>query len=201
MVGVRGFELLTSCSQSRRATGLRYTPTVLPLEIGSVTRTRTWDPMINSHLLYRLSYHGTIFSNLSISDAAFDALQHNKFSKSSPDKSGIYLTEPTAFSASSTCLHRCVHVSEARYSTFPETPVNPLNCFQDNDLRIFCGSPFSPRKSCGSVNKSPRIKKGSRMESPFAPLYRGADQPKTISSSCTVPLMLVPGMKPPDRIN
>ncbi|GBH20411.1 hypothetical protein KPSA3_06439 [Pseudomonas syringae pv. actinidiae] len=27
MVGVRGFELLTSCSQSRRATGLRYTPT------------------------------------------------------------------------------------------------------------------------------------------------------------------------------
>jgi hypothetical protein len=26
MVGVRGFELLTSCSQSRRATGLRYTP-------------------------------------------------------------------------------------------------------------------------------------------------------------------------------
>jgi len=98
-------------------------------------------------------------------------------------------------------LHRCVHVSEARYSTFPETPVNPLNCFQDNDLRIFCGSPFSPRKSCGSVNKSPRIKKGSRLESPFAPLYRGADQPKTISSSCTVPLTLVPGMKPPDRIN
>ncbi|RMV44512.1 hypothetical protein ALP10_200143 [Pseudomonas syringae pv. helianthi] len=26
LVGVRGFELLTSCSQSRRATGLRYTP-------------------------------------------------------------------------------------------------------------------------------------------------------------------------------
>ena len=26
MVGVRGFELLTSCSQSWRATGLRYTP-------------------------------------------------------------------------------------------------------------------------------------------------------------------------------
>src|SRR4030065_284261 len=26
VVGVRGFELLTSCSQSRRATGLRYTP-------------------------------------------------------------------------------------------------------------------------------------------------------------------------------
>ena len=27
---------------------------------GSVTRTRTWDPVINSHLLYRLSYHGTV---------------------------------------------------------------------------------------------------------------------------------------------
>ena len=26
---------------------------------GSVTRTRTWDPVINSHLLYQLSYHGT----------------------------------------------------------------------------------------------------------------------------------------------
>jgi hypothetical protein len=56
-------------------------------------------------------------------------------------------------------LHRCVHVSEARYSTFPETPVNPLNCFQDNDLRFFCGSSSSPRKSCGSVNKSRRIKR------------------------------------------
>jgi len=64
-------------------------------------------------------------------------------------------------------LHRCVHVSEARYSTFPETPVNPLNCFQDNDLRIFCGSPLTPRKSCGSVNKSPRIKKGPHLESPL----------------------------------
>ncbi len=28
------------------------------LEFGSATRTRTWDPMINSHLLYRLSYRG-----------------------------------------------------------------------------------------------------------------------------------------------
>ncbi|CAI8816132.1 hypothetical protein EMIT0357P_11147 [Pseudomonas marginalis] len=26
-----------------------------------MTRTRTWDPMINSHLLYRLSYHGTTY--------------------------------------------------------------------------------------------------------------------------------------------
>ncbi|CAI8922145.1 hypothetical protein EMIT0215P_40280 [Pseudomonas serboccidentalis] len=29
-----------------------------------MTRTRTWDPMINSHLLYRLSYHGTTYFNL-----------------------------------------------------------------------------------------------------------------------------------------
>ncbi len=28
MVGVGGFELPTSCSQSRRATGLRYTPVI-----------------------------------------------------------------------------------------------------------------------------------------------------------------------------
>src|SRR5690606_13245268 len=28
-------------------------------EFGSATRTRTWDPMINRHLLYRLSYRGT----------------------------------------------------------------------------------------------------------------------------------------------
>src|SRR5690606_24979800 len=32
------------------------------LEFGSATRTRTWDPMINSHLLYRLSYRGTSIS-------------------------------------------------------------------------------------------------------------------------------------------
>src|SRR5690606_12319892 len=55
MVGVGGFELPTSCSQSRRATGLRYTPD----GSGSATWTRTRDPMINSHLLYRLSYRGT----------------------------------------------------------------------------------------------------------------------------------------------
>ncbi|CAE6916091.1 conserved protein of unknown function [Ectopseudomonas oleovorans] len=29
------------------------------LEFGSATWTRTRDPMINSHLLYRLSYRGT----------------------------------------------------------------------------------------------------------------------------------------------
>ncbi|RML22907.1 hypothetical protein ALR00_03398 [Pseudomonas savastanoi pv. retacarpa] len=63
MVGVRGFELLTSCSQSRRATGLRYTPTETSLNLaksGSTTWTRTRDPVINSHLLYQLSYRGTI---------------------------------------------------------------------------------------------------------------------------------------------
>jgi hypothetical protein len=30
----------------------------LCVKFGSATRTRTWDPMINSHLLYRLSYRG-----------------------------------------------------------------------------------------------------------------------------------------------
>ena len=55
MVGVEGFEPPTSCSQSRRATRLRYTP------IGSSNWTRTSDPMINSHLLYQLSYRGTNF--------------------------------------------------------------------------------------------------------------------------------------------
>ena len=29
-----------------------------PVLSGSATRTRTWDPMINSHLLYQLSYRG-----------------------------------------------------------------------------------------------------------------------------------------------
>ncbi|CAI8743552.1 OMP_b-brl_3 domain-containing protein [Pseudomonas donghuensis] len=33
------------------------------MKFGSATRTRTWDPMINSHLLYRLSYRGTINFN------------------------------------------------------------------------------------------------------------------------------------------
>ena len=59
VVGVEGFELSTSCSQSRRATRLRYTPNLL--RSGSATRTRTWDPMINSHLLYQLSYRGITF--------------------------------------------------------------------------------------------------------------------------------------------
>ncbi|CAI8992481.1 hypothetical protein EMIT048CA2_70070 [Pseudomonas chlororaphis] len=36
-----------------------------------MTRTRTWDPMINSHLLYRLSYHGTEHFNLQLLQQAF----------------------------------------------------------------------------------------------------------------------------------
>ncbi len=46
MVGVRGFELLTSCSQSRRATGLRYTPVIKrrPLQVAFLDQ-RFW-PLI-----------------------------------------------------------------------------------------------------------------------------------------------------------
>ena len=82
MVGVRGFELLTSCSQSRRATGLRYTP-VETLETpqqavlrpdthgirsirfgfkdyfeaknGGSCGIRTYDQLVKSQLLYQLS--------------------------------------------------------------------------------------------------------------------------------------------------
>ncbi|CAI9006874.1 Outer membrane insertion signal domain protein [Pseudomonas sp. IT-P218] len=78
-----------------------------------MTRTRTWDPMINSHLLYRLSYHGTTHFNLQ-------------------------LCSFTAFS--STRSHRCVRVSEARYSTIFSTSVNPLICIQVNDLQLILDS-------------------------------------------------------------
>jgi hypothetical protein len=47
-------------------------------------------------------------------------------------------------STSSTRLHRCIRVSEARYSTILKTSVNPLNCFQDNDLQLILDS-FSGR--------------------------------------------------------
>ena len=41
MVGARGFEPPTSCSQSRRATGLRYAPTARHLRILSETTPRS----------------------------------------------------------------------------------------------------------------------------------------------------------------
>ena len=133
MVGVRGFELLTSCSQSRRATGLRYTPTeTLNLaKSGSTTWTRTRDPVINSHLLYQLSYRGTI-------DFRFNFTTYRI-------ENDLLLTSPISISSTFTLrLYRCVHVSEARYSTRSKHPVNPLNCFEDNDLRFFFRSPFRP---------------------------------------------------------
>ena len=81
MVGVRGFELLTSCSQSRRATGLRYTPVLiktpqqaacelmryyisslrfgpkitLEAKNGGSCGIRTYDQLVKSQLLYQLS--------------------------------------------------------------------------------------------------------------------------------------------------
>ncbi|CAN2974795.1 hypothetical protein METHPM2_20124 [Pseudomonas sp. PM2] len=65
-----------------------------------MTRTRTWDPMINSHLLYRLSYHGTTYFKVT---------------------AVLLPLRP--------CPYRYVSVSEARYSTILKPPVNPLNCF------------------------------------------------------------------------
>ena len=38
---------------------------IATLQIGSPRRTRTADPVINSHLLYRLSYRGTVASRAS----------------------------------------------------------------------------------------------------------------------------------------
>ena len=73
-------------------------------EFGSATRTRTWDPMINSHLLYRLSYRGTI-------NFKYNLLQFRK----------LYRYRFELFDL----VHRCVHVSEARYSTIFKTLVNP----------------------------------------------------------------------------
>ena len=44
----------------------RYQAALYPVlfQVGSATRTRTWDPMINSHLLYRLSYRGPALKHL-----------------------------------------------------------------------------------------------------------------------------------------
>ena len=50
MVGVRGFELLTSCSQSRRAAGLRYTP--MMLKSTCALQNLTWAGSARSALLY-----------------------------------------------------------------------------------------------------------------------------------------------------
>ncbi len=46
MVGARGFEPPTSCSQSRRATGLRYAPTACRLHILGEVTPRSTDPCI-----------------------------------------------------------------------------------------------------------------------------------------------------------
>ena len=44
MVGVEGFELSTSCSQSKRATGLRHTPklVILPNRVGNGQSSDHW---------------------------------------------------------------------------------------------------------------------------------------------------------------
>src|SRR5262249_29485362 len=57
MVGATGFEPATSCSRSRRATGLRYAPPTLrfpcsPLVNDAPRRTRTSNLLIRSQMLY-----------------------------------------------------------------------------------------------------------------------------------------------------
>ena len=69
MVGAEGFELSTSCSQGRRANQAALRPDTMKKTArfllqnracisGSPGRTRTADKVVNSHLLYLLSYRG-----------------------------------------------------------------------------------------------------------------------------------------------
>src|SRR5690554_2115402 len=88
MVGRVGFEpttnwLKANCSTTElttqkngRGRGIRTPDILLPKQAryrtalypdGSTTWTRTRDPMINSHLLYRLSYRGTYYRLLQTS--------------------------------------------------------------------------------------------------------------------------------------
>ena len=66
MVGVERFELPTSCSQSRRATGLRYTPKDLKQQTFKPTRRsvygrggeiRTPDILLPKQARYRTALH------------------------------------------------------------------------------------------------------------------------------------------------
>ena len=69
--------MLKNLKKSGRGRGIRTLDILLPKQAryqaalypdhvlsGSATRTRTWDPMINSHLLYQLSYRGITFNTL-----------------------------------------------------------------------------------------------------------------------------------------
>ena len=49
-----------------------------PLDFGSATWTRTRDPMINSHLLYRLSYRGSVSASYGFLSRSQDSLDELK---------------------------------------------------------------------------------------------------------------------------
>ena len=70
--------------------------------------------MINSHLLYQLSYRGTTYFNLQ--HCCFTTLQHSLSS-----------------------AHLCVGVSEVGYSTSFKTLVNPYFSLEDNYLALLAG--------------------------------------------------------------
>jgi hypothetical protein len=68
LVGAVGFEPTASCSQGRRANQAALRPDSIekgsikkiePEGTGSPGRTRTADKVVNSHLLYQLSYRGS----------------------------------------------------------------------------------------------------------------------------------------------
>ena len=85
MVGAAGFEPAASCSQGRRAnqtalrpdTKKRKSNSRIGLEIaGSSGRIRTADRVINSHLLYQLSYRGIFVATYSILTGTSSILLH-----------------------------------------------------------------------------------------------------------------------------
>ena len=69
-------ELATFRVTGGRSNQLSYNP----LKYGSLGRTRTCDPMINSHLLYQLSYRGTNFKR------TLSLIKKTKYSEGKPDE-------------------------------------------------------------------------------------------------------------------
>lgn len=102
-------------------------------------------------------------------------------------------------------VHRCVHVSEARYSTTFKTFVNHkfafnlliCNLFSDfqnflKTLMTDSGAHFT------STRKKMQRKKASNFEAFLQPVE---NQAKTISSPSTFAVIGLPGRNRPDRIN
>lgn len=80
---------------------------------GSATWTRTRDPMINSHLLYRLSYRGT-------------ELRY------------IFTASKSVLASISLAIRFRVVAAEAGYSTFFVLLVNPFFSFNLLICKLFC---------------------------------------------------------------